>query len=239
MTGNKRLTHGLQFNASYTWSHSIDDASRNNNGIVVPDSSNVASGKGSSDFDARQRFVINAIYDLPFKGNRFISGWEVAPIFSAQSGNPFDVVIPATTITGAGNTVTPIVVGPLTITNNPLGQWIAPASANPSNYTGIFANPVTQTTFGSFGRNAFVGPGFVDVDLALAKNTKITERLNMQLRVDAFDLLNHPNYGQPSRVLSALTGQAAQNFSTITNTRFPTGDSGSSRQLQFAAKFQF
>jgi hypothetical protein len=237
VTGNKRLTHGLQFNASYTWSHSIDDASRNNNGIVIPDSTNVASGKGSSDFDARQRFVINAIYDLPFKSNRFVSGWEVAPIFSAQSGNPFDVVIPATGITGAGNTVTPIVVGPLTVTNNPLGQWIAPSS--PGNYTGIFANPATQTTFGNLGRNAFVGPGFVDVDLALAKNTKITERLNMQLRVDAFDLLNHPNYGQPSRVMSALTGTAAQNFSTITSTRFPTGDSGSSRQLQFAAKFQF
>jgi hypothetical protein len=238
VTGNKRLSHGLQFNASYTWSHSIDDASRNNNGIVIPDSTNVASGKGNSDFDARNRFVVNAIYDLPFKGNRLVSGWEVAPIFSAQSGNPFDVVIPATGITGAGNTVTPIALGPITVTGNPFGQWIAPSTTT-GDYTGIFANPVTQNTFGNLGRNAFVGPGFVDVDLALAKNTKITERLNMQLRMDAFDLLNHPNYGQPSRVLSALTGTAAKNFSTITSTRFPTGDSGSSRQLQFAAKFQF
>jgi hypothetical protein len=237
VTGNMKVSHGLQFNASYTWSHSIDDASRNNNGIVVPDSTNVASGKGSSDFDARQRFVVNGIYDLPFKGNRLVSGWELAPIFSIQSGNPFDVVIPATGITGAGNTITPIALVPLTITGNPLGQWIAPSS--PGNYTGIFANPATQTTFGNLGRNAFVGPGFADVDLALAKNTKITEKVNMQIRVDAFDLLNHPNYGQPSRVMSALTGIAAQNFSTITSTRFPTGDSGSSRQLQFAAKFQF
>ncbi|HMC30768.1 MAG TPA: hypothetical protein VKL99_08020, partial [Candidatus Angelobacter sp.] len=101
------------------------------------------------------------------------------------------------------------------------------------------ANPATQTTFGNLGRNAFVGPGFTDIDLALAKNTKISEKLNLQLRMDAFDLLNHPNYGQPSRVLSSLTGASALSFSTITSTRFPTGDSGSSRQLQFAAKFQF
>ena len=236
VTGNKRLSHGLQLNASYTWSHSIDDASRNNNGIVIPDSTNVASGKGSSDFDARQRFVVNAIYDLPFKGNRVVSGWEIAPVFSVQSGNPFNVVIPATTITGAGNTVTPIALGPITVTGNPLGQWIA---SNGGTYTGIFANPATQTTFGNLGRNAFVGPGFTDVDLALAKNTKISEKLNLQIRMDAFDVLNHPNYGQPSRVLSSLTGASALSFSTINSTRFPTGDSGSSRQLQFAAKFQF
>jgi hypothetical protein len=67
--------------------------------------------------------------------------------------------------------------------------------------------------------------------LALFKNTKITERTNLQLRADAFDLFNHPNYGQPSGTIGSV--------GTIGSTRFPTGDSGSSRQLQLALKLQF
>jgi carboxypeptidase family protein len=229
VTANRRLANGLQLNASYTWSHSIDDVSRNNNGLVVQDSTNLRGSRGSSDYDARHRFVANAIYNLPFKGNRFKSGWEVAPIFSFQSGNPFTVVIPSTTITGAG-TVFPNVIGPVVITGNALGQWITVSG---------FGNPVGQTTLGNAGRNNFIGPAFGDIDIAFVKNTKVTERMNVQLRMDAFDVLNHPNYGQPSRVLSSLTGPASLTFGTISSTRFPTGDSGSSRQLQFAVKLQF
>jgi hypothetical protein len=221
LTANRRLSHGLQFNASYTWSHSIDDVSRNNNGVIIEDSTNLASGRGSSDFDVRHRFVVNAIYDLPFKGNRFNSGWEIAPIVSLQSGNPFTVTIPSNAITGVGN-VYANVVGPITVTNNPLGRWILPSG---------FAT--TTTTLGNSGRNSFTGPGFANADLALIKNTKITERINAQFVANVFDLLNHPNYGQPNGVL----GGAA--FGTIINTRFPTGDSGSSRQMQFAIKLQF
>jgi hypothetical protein len=103
---------------------------------------------------------------------------------------------------------------------------------SPSN----FANPATQTTFGNVGRNSVVGPDFKNFDLALAKNTKLTERMSLQLRCDAFDLFNHPNFGQPSRVLSSATSTT---FGLITSTRFPTGDSGSSRQLQLAMKLMF
>lgn len=247
VTANKRLSQGLQFNASYTWSHSIDDASRDNNGIVLPDSNNLASGRGPSDFDARNRFVINAIYDLPFKGNRLKTGWSVAPIVSVQSGNPFTIVVASSGITGVGNTVTPVVIGPLTVSNNPLGQWIVPTgtvTGNPS-----FANTfqIPTTTLGNMGRNAIVGPGFSNTDLALFKNTKITERVSVQFRADAFDLFNHPNYGQPGRVLSALSSAAVPpalptavtSEFTISSTRFPTGDSGSSRQLQLALKLIF
>src|SRR5579872_4099691 len=234
VSGNKQMSHGLQLNASYTYSHSIDDASRNLQGIVLPDSTNLARGRGSSDFDARQRIVMNAVYDLPFKGNRFVSGWELAPIFSLQSGNPFTIVVPSTTITGVGNTVTPIVVGPINVTGNSLGQWIAPSSGS---FAGTFLIPTT--TLGNMGRNSIVGPGFGDLDLALAKNTKITERINLQLRCNAFDLTNHPNYGQPGRVLSALTGPGVANEFIINSTRFPTGDSGSARQLQLAIKLMF
>src|SRR5436309_9617449 len=116
------MSHGLQLNASYTWSHSIDEASRNNNGIVVQDSNNIFGSRGDSDFDARQRFVVNAIYDLPFKGNRFVSGWSIAPIVSLQSGNPLNIVQASTTITGVA-TVRPNANGAVQLTNNPLGNW--------------------------------------------------------------------------------------------------------------------
>jgi hypothetical protein len=235
ISANKRFSHNLQFNTSYTWSHSIDDVSRNNNGIVVQDSTNIFGSRGNSDFDARHRFVMNAIYDLPFKGNRLVSGWEIAPIISAQSGNPFTVVVPSAAITGVGNTVTPIVVGPITVSGNPLGQWIVPSGGS---FASTFQIPpsTAPTTLGNLRRNSIVGPGFTDIDLSLIKNTKVTERVNVQFRADAFDLFNHPNYGQPNRVLSSLTSTT---FGTITNTRFPTGDGGSSRQLQLALKLIF
>jgi hypothetical protein len=222
VTANKRMSHGLQFNASYTWSHSIDENSRTNQGIVVQDSNNIFGSVGSSDFDARHRFVVNAIYDLPFKGNRVISGWSIAPIVSLQSGNPFNIVSSLSTITGVAGSVRADLSGTPQVKGDPLSNWFV----NP----GVFIAPPVGT-LGTVGRNSFVGPGFEDVDLALIKNTKVTERMNVQFRADAFDLLNHPNYGQPSGTIGSV--------GTIGSTRFPTGDSGSSRQLQFALKLQF
>ena len=88
-------------------------------------------------------------------------------------------------------------------------------------------------TFGNLGRNVVIGPGFANLDFSLVKNTKITERFNLQLRADAFDLLNQTNFGQPG----ATVGTAQ--FGLINSTRFPTGDAGSSRQLQLALKLRF
>ena len=215
--------HGLQFNASYTYSHSIDDNSRTDQGVIVQDSTNISNSRGSSDFDVRHRFVANAIYDLPFHGNRLVSGWEFAPILTLQSGNPFNVILSTANITGTGNTIRPNLIGPVHITGNP-AQWI-------SNPTATFSAPTNA--FGNLGRNAIYGPGFSNLDLALIKNTKITERVSAQFRVDTFDVFNHPNFGQPSLTFPSAT------FSSITSTRFPTADSGSSRQLQFALKLQF
>jgi hypothetical protein len=243
VTGNRRMSKNLQFNASYTWSHSIDDVSRNNNGIVVQDSTHIAGSKGSSDFDARQRFVMNAIYDLPFKGNRLVSGWELAPILSLQGGSPFNIVFATSNVDGAVNTVRPNVNGAIRSGNpflNPGFTWIA----NPT----VFSVPAPGT-FGNLGRNAVIGPDFKNLDLALIKSTKITERLSTQFRLDVFDFFNHVNYGQPGPGAAnggtniAFTTVApivpVASFSTITSTRFPTGDSGSSRQLQLSLRLMF
>lgn len=252
VTATQKTSHGLQFNASYTYSHSIDDVSRNLAGIGFANSNDIALSRASSDFDARNRFVANAIYDLPFHGNRLVSGWEVAPIVTLQSGNPFTIVLSdSANINGVANSVTPTVTGPIQIGGNPLVQWIT----NPN----VLVNPPSTTQLGNLARNEFMGPSFLNSDLSLAKNTKITEKINLQIRADAFDLFNHPNYGQPGAsggfLSASLTacpaGEALatcvsknqtnqfSSFSTITSTRFPTGDYGSSRQLQLAVKLMF
>jgi hypothetical protein len=240
ITATQKTSSGLQFNGSYTYAHSIDEASRNNQGVIFQDSTNIFASRASSDFDVRHRFVANAIYNLPFKGNRLVSGWEVAPIFTWQTGSPFTLVVSnSSSINGVANSVTPNVSAPLQVSGNPLGQWIS----NP----GVFVLPTPAAiTFGNVRRNSLYGPGFTNMDFTVAKNTKLTERMNLQLRVDAFDLFNHPNYGQPGPqsggslvAVVPVTGGIPSSFSTISGTRFPTGDSGSSRQLQLAFKLQF
>ena len=105
-----------------------------------------------------------------------------------------------------------------------------------------FQNPATQATstssvvftgLGTMSRGALFGPGFADFDLSGEKDTKITERLSFKLRVDAFDVLNHPNFGQP------MSTRRQTSFGQISSTRFATSDAGSSRQLQLSGKFIF
>jgi hypothetical protein len=223
VTANKRFSKGLQFNASYTFSKSIDYNSRTNQGITVQDSFNVRGDRGLSDFDARHRFVINTLYELPFKGGRLVEGWQVSTIVQLQSGNPVNLLFNNTTFTGTA-TLRPDVVGPITILEDP-NQWFNTSS---------FVAPTSPTVhFGNLGRNVVIGPGFNNVDFSVLKNTNITESVRVQFRTEIFDLFNHTNFGQPGGVVGST------NFGRITNTRFPTGDSGSSRQLQFALKLIF
>ena len=91
--------------------------------------------------------------------------------------------------------------------------------------------------FGSFGRNGLEAPGLQDIDLSIAKNTMITERVSLQFRAEAFNLFNHPNFSQPS----STAGQVFTSplFGQITATRTTRGDLGSSRQLQLGMKLIF
>jgi len=232
VTVDKHLSRNLQFNGSYTWSKSIDLNSRNIQGLVVQDSYNVRNDRGSSDFDARHRFVFYGIYDLPFHGNRLVEGWQLSLIQTLQSGNPMTFRTSNTALTGA-QTVRASVTGPVQ-------AGLTPASNGSATFVGyllnpqVFVTPANQgNTFGNLGRNVVIGPGFANLDFSAVKNTKITERFNLQLRADAFDLLNQTNFGQPG-----LTTGTAQ-FGLINSTRFPTGDAGSSRQLQLALKLRF
>ena len=258
ITAIKRFSHGLQFNASYTLSKSLDYNSLNSQGVVVQDSNNIRGDRGLSDYDARHRFVVSAIYELPFKGNRLVEGWQLSTITQLQTGNPINILagnplaIAGTTL-GALNiasltgvaTLRPDVIGPITVTGQPT-QWFTAKVCDPRDPKGCpagaaFALPVSLVNgtavfhFGNLGRNVVIGPGFTNTDFSVLKTTKLTESLRVQFRAEFFDLFNHANFGQPGRV--AQVGSTT--FGVISSTRFATGDSGSSRQVQFALKLIF
>ncbi|MGH9729057.1 MAG: carboxypeptidase regulatory-like domain-containing protein [Candidatus Acidiferrales bacterium] len=228
VTVNKRFAQGLQFNASYTYSKSYDYNSLNGN--AVEDSTNPRLNYGPSDFDARNRFVINAVYDLPFKGNRLVSGWEVAGISQAQSGNPLSVIYNDSTPL-QGFVLFPDASAALQTTGDP-ANWIANASVLSAPRV-VGPNGGFIYHFGNLGRNTVIGPDFVNTDFSLIKRTKITERINSEFRAEFFDIFNHPSFGDPNLRFPGST------FGQITSTRFPTGDFGSSRQIQLALKLQF
>ena len=229
-TATKRFAKGLQFNASYTWSKSLDDNSRNNQGLVIQDSNNIRGDRGLSDFDARHRVVLSGVYQLPYRGNRLKEGWEVSSIIQVQSGNPINIRTSNAAFTGSAllrpNVTGPVVTGLIPATNG--SATTVTFIQNP----GVFVNP--GNAFGNLGRNVIIGPGFNNVDFALVKNTKITERVKNQIRVEAFDLFNKVNFAQPGSTVGSAT------LGLITGgTRFPAGDGGTSRQIQVAMKLIF
>jgi len=254
LTASKTAGHGLSFDMNYNWSKSLDTNSLGSQGgYTFQDSNNPGNNYGPSDFDTRNHYAGRVIYALPFKGNRFKEGFQVSGIFQYQTGNPFTVTYNTSTYTGVAGLIRVNQVAPVKIqkiqqpgaTNVSYVQStvcpIAPTLAAPT--TGCsFQNPATQATstspvvftgLGTMSRGALFGPGFADFDISGEKDTKITERVSFKLRADAFDVLNHPNFGQPT------ANSTSSAFGQISSTRFATSDAGSSRQLQISGKFIF
>ena len=245
LAANERPLKGLQFNASYTLSKSTDTNSLSTAVIVVQDSNNIADSVGPSDFDVRHRFVINAIYELPFKGNRLVEGWQLGIITQAQTGGPVHIATGISTFTGVNNTLRPDLVGD-PVTSGSTNQWFNNTVCDPRIATGagactsssVFALPVSANGvfhFGNLGRNAFYGPGFSNTDLSIVKNLALTGAARLQFRIEAFNVFNQANLGLPGRIASV----GSTSFGLTTNTRFPTGDSGSARQVQLVVKALF
>ena len=257
ITANHHLSHGLQLQGSYTLSKSTDTNSYDGT-LTAQDNTNLADSVGPSDFDVRHRVSVNMSYDLPFHGNRLKDGWQLVVVEQAQTGNPFNIVTNITTITGTA-TVRPDLIGALPAinphpNNDPNGfpvsyQWFDGQTTVcdprvPAGGTGactassVFALPYNAAGVAHFGnlvRNPMYGPGFGNTDFSIIKNVKLQGSARAQLRVEVFNLFNQANLGQPGR--TATVGSTS--FGVISNTRFPTGDSGSARQIQFAAKFLF
>jgi hypothetical protein len=240
---SKNMGKGLEFNMNYTWSKSMDINSLGSQGTYsLADSTRPALNYGTSDFDVRSHIAAHAVYNLPFKGNRLVEGFQLSGIMQWQTGNPVNVVT-SSTYNGLStpNLIRPTLVGHYVVSKQQVASqtnvtWIQ----NPSGTvcTTLASGCVFQIPSGGYGtmmgRNTIYGPGFTNLDISAEKDTRlISERLNFKLRVDVFDILNHPNFGQPTANVQSSS------FGQITSTRFPTGDSGSSRQLQLSGKFVF
>jgi hypothetical protein len=156
-----------------------------------------------------------------------------SPGLEAQTGNPLNPTLTIGPGPGISLTVRPDLTGPVGTTGNP-AEWFTTKSVFVSPCVAAVPPAKLPTCHpGTLGRNALTGPGFVNTDFSVTKNTKINERFNLQFRAELFDVFNHPNFGNP-----VLTTTSAA-FGVIQSTRFPTGDFGSSRQVQFALKVQF
>jgi outer membrane receptor protein involved in Fe transport len=248
LTAEKRLSKGLQFKGSYSFSKSIDDNSQNNQGVVIQDSNNIRGDRGLSDFDARHRFVVSAIYALPFEKNILTRGWQISLIETLQSGNPINFHISNSSFTGNAN-LRPDVTGPVMTGIQPAGFGAAGIATdigfvqNPTVFVNQGTTPGVPIGFGNLGRNVVIGPGFSNFDFAIVRNIRIKEHMNFQIRADAYDLFNHANFTNP---VLTVPGTDVGTFSTVGTlgqitggTRTPSGDFGSSRQIQLALKLQF
>jgi outer membrane receptor protein involved in Fe transport len=243
----KRFSHGLQLLASYTWAHSIDNASNANLGPTQNNSDfrdfrHPEAEFGNSDFDVRHRFSGSFIYELPFgRGKRFLGdatgllnqiagGWQLGTIVSASTGNYFTVLDSngnfANSDGGAGGvSQRPDQVG------DPTAKPCIPGTFF---NTCAFADPPSGS-FGNVRRNTIEGPGYKTWDLSAFKNFQTSERSNLEFRAEFFNVLNHTNF------LFSKTGPQNGNSSTILgNSQF--GDLTAARdprQIQFALKLSF
>jgi hypothetical protein len=257
---SKNLSNGLDFKTSFEWTKSEDlNSLGSQGGLTLPDSTNPQENFGLSDFDVRIHFGGTAVYNLPFKGNRLVSGYQLSSILQYQTGNPVNIVAGSSSFNGVTGLPRPTQLGPVVRSKQQLpgvanvtlfrstglayGDTICDITnvtsacaleiqGTQASATGTTA-PSVYTGLGTMERNSFTGPGFADLDMSGQKTTKITERVDFTLRADAFDILNHPNFGQPSGNVQSST------FGQISATRFATSDGGSSRQLQISGKFVF
>ena len=235
VTYRRSLRGGLAFNTTYTYSKSMDENSQSGNGIQ--DNTNPAGSYGLSDFDVRHHFVFSGTWTLPFHGNRLKDGWLLADVTQIQGGNPLNVVTGSAYSGASGNIRPTLLAQPSVGIHKALANFNIPYIVATSCLTATAGcNFLTPTIgYGAMQRNGLTGPGFSDTDVSLQKTTKIAESVNFILRMDAFDVFNQANFGNP--VLTA--SPTSTTFGQISATRGAIGDAGSSRQLQFAAKVQF
>jgi carboxypeptidase family protein len=226
----RRFTNGFSLLAAYTWGHAIDDGPSQVDTVVAPQNAyDFAAERGNSAYDVRNRLVVSSLYELPFgKGKAFLSGsragsaiaggWLLTGIFSAQSGLSFT---PVESVDGSntGTTQHPnrIGNGNLSSSQRTIGHWFD---------TSAFATPA-QYTFGNSGRNILTGPGFHNVDLGLSRTISLIESTSLEIRAEAFNIFNTPQFGLPNATLGQSTTAV---ISTVTNPQ---------RQLQLAAKIHF
>jgi hypothetical protein len=271
LTLKQQTNHGLFFLAGYTWAHAIDDASGNRE-FLIQNSYDPAAERGNADQDIRNRFTLAITYQLPEKKGylQALSGWRANSIISAQDGEPLWFTDYDDDISGTGeyNDRWDFAGDPHQVkwsTNTPLPYFadgsVVPACVAAGNGPtathisqlqdyGCFAGPgyvITPPDPGAFGnmrRNMVPGPAYFDWDFSLIKTFNFGERLNLELRGEFFNIINHPNFAavdtdladdvdvsQPTVGLASDTPDVAASN--------PVVGSGGSRHIQLGAKFRW
>jgi hypothetical protein len=253
--------HGLTTQVNFVWGHSIDNASdledATPNFSQPNDSTRPQLDRGNSNFDIRRRFTWNFIYEFPkLKGNhaRLTDGWGFDGTVTLQDGQPFQLnQLFEGDYSGSGEGIDrPDVIAPIrygSLPNNflDLSSFAVPCNTNDGTDTGCAPG---SRHFGNMGRNSLRGPSFKEFNFAIFKNTALSEHVNLQIRAEAFNLVNHPNFANP-----ILPGFIADPGTPATGNRFSgslglttTGDvgignpflgGGGPRAIQFAAKLTF
>ena len=248
----RRLTHGLQFRANYTWSKNLDmnsgltGAQAQNQAQMIMDRTDVSRDWGPSALNVKNQASFSASYQLPFgNGKRYLNsssgfveklvgGWQVNEIATILSGFPFTPQVGADR-SGDGDTRNPDrpnvntsftgVLLPRTQT-----QWFNPNA---------FSVPAAGT-WGNLGRGVYSGPGLGDFDLSVFKNTRLTERMNLQFRAELFNLFNRTNLGTPNAIVFVNNGTAAApNYGVSPSAGLITTLATTPRQVQFGLKLMF
>jgi outer membrane receptor protein involved in Fe transport len=258
----KRFSYGLSFQVNYAWSKALDTGTGNGHGSGVDIYQNAYSpllNYGLSDFNAANTIVGQIVYDLPFgHGRQFAlhgpldqiaGGWRLSSIFQWHSGVPYTAVIQSSVSQGidpglapsiaAGSTLYPVQVG------NPQASAHTPYLISSSTHHGIagwfnpaaYANPAAAT-FGGNLRNTLVGPGFGDVDLSIAKEFPLYERVTLEIRADGYNAFNHVNYNNPDADVGYNSGGGLADPTAGVITA-PAGYNGNMRIIQLGAHLRF
>jgi hypothetical protein len=214
---NRRLSHGLQALASYTWSHSIDTGSAGSpdigSNLGVPGS--YLANRGPSDFDIRNAFSAGVTYDIPAPklntfANMILRGWSTENFILARSAPPVNVSDSEFEMFASGVFAD---VRPDLVPGQPLYLYRSQCAAtfqvlvcpggkgfNPAAFTSPPVDPSTEFPLrqGDLGRNALRGFGATQWDFAIHRDFPLHESLKLQFRAEMFNVLNHPNFGPPS-----------------------------------------
>jgi hypothetical protein len=227
----RRFNNGISVLAAYTWGHSIDNgpSSAADDGYDPgPQNPNdLAAGRGNSNFDVRQRFSFSTVYQLPFGkgkalvnsnriGEAILGGWQLTGIVSAQTG------LPITPILSYDPTNTGIIAYP-----NRIGSGVLSDPSPNDWFNGAAFVAPTGYNYGNSGRNILTGPGFHNIDLGLSRRISVRERLGVELRAEAFNLFNTPQFGPPNNTVGLPSTGA---ITTVVNPQ---------RELQFALRLAF
>jgi len=240
-----RNWHGLSGFTGYTWSKSIDDASDGinfaNTAALPQDSNNLPGERGPSNFDTRHRFTGAFNYVVPdlLGPKRFSRGWQLNTIVTAQSGRPIPLVCSCDTSgtgfpTPSNSLQRPDLVPGQSVINS---NWeSAPDSLGYLNGNAFVAAPTG--TFGTLGRNAIYGPKFWNLDFAVLKDTQLRERLMLQLRLEFFNIFNHPNFALPGFSITPGSNDLITQTPDQAQTN-PGLGGGGPRVIQIGAKILF